>query len=117
MLRPLSTRTSPSMCGTSVVRIRSDFSGDTTTPTLKVSSMSSIPTIEIELMRTEKSSTKCSPNRNSQEPSPAQRLPTDLASTPSEEEPGSSSPHALYEEMVSMKVSTGSQSTSLPASE
>merc|ERR1719461_1529071 len=70
-------------------------------------------------MKTEKSSTKCSLKRNSeklcslysltnrisQEPSPAQRLPTDSASTPSEEELGSSSPHALLEEMVFMKVS------------
>merc|ERR1712014_3121 len=106
MLRPSNTRTFHSMCGMSVVRIRSDFSGDTITPTLRVSSMSSTPTIEIELKRTVKSSTRCLPrkslrtpycsylltSRTCQVPLPAQKSPINLAFTPSEEEHGSSNP-------------------------
>merc|ERR1712032_259801 len=63
--RPLSTRTFHSMCGTSAVRTRSDFSGDTITPTHKVLYTSSTPTIGTELMRTARSSTRCSPRKNS----------------------------------------------------
>merc|ERR1712151_75430 len=106
MLRPSNTRTSHSMCGMSVVRIRSDFSGDTITPTLRDSSMSSTPTIETESKRTVKSSTRCSlrkslrtlycsyspTSRTCQVPLPAQKSPINLAFTPSEEEHGSSNP-------------------------
>merc|ERR1712117_342352 len=108
-LRLSSTRTSPSTCGTSVVKTRSDFSGGTITPTLKDSSMSSTLMIEIELMRTERNSIRCllrrssemlyslfsQTNRISQEPLPALKSLTDLVFTPLEEERGSFSPHVL----------------------
>merc|ERR1711957_24226 len=57
-LRRSPTKTSPSTCGMSVVKIKSDNYGDITTPTLKVSSLSLTLTIAIELKTPEKSSTK-----------------------------------------------------------